>query len=242
MNTEDRKLLVKTSDTEGLKEALCPFFEEGGCERCVGCPKDEITLEDCKYIYESWITKNPMEVWSDEFEVNTYKKREATETVHSLNVGMNCDFCYMATKCPKMKPNHTCAIDWESDKPTNDKDMLNFLIDTQFHRVARAKAFEEIDGGVADVNASKELDRLERYLMHRIGINSTNRISVSVEATGEVAKTAGGGILAQLFGGGGSTAPAELPEAKPSAVESMKTDAQEAEIIENKPKRRRRNE
>ena len=85
---------------------------------------------------------------------------------------------------------------------------MEFLINTQYERVKRAAVFEKIDGGVPDVGLSTEMDRLHDLVASKIEMGR-ERLSINVEATGAAPSAGGGGILAKLFGGGGTK---ELPE------------------------------
>lgn len=223
----------EAEDVEGLRRSVCPFFELGGHPDCVACMKEEDDVRGCRDEYLEKIVLHPMDMWSEEFDVVAVKKRDATPVEELVGVGVNCNFCYMSDKCPLYKRDYTCGIQWDKDKPKDAKEFMDFLIGTQFERVRRASAFEKIDGGVPDANLSNEMDRLRDYVVTK-GDLDAERLSINVEAKGP--STAGGGILAQIFGK--PSTPALPADEQHPAIEAPEVEAVKVET----PKVRRNGE
>lgn len=219
------ELMKSTEEVEVLREAVCPFFELGGHPDCSVCLKAEEDVRACRDEYLEKIVLHPMDLWSEEFDVVSYKKRDATPAEDLVGIGVNCNFCYMADKCPVYKRDHVCGIQWDKQRPDSAKEFMDFLINTQFERVKRAAVFEKIDGGVPDANLSGEMDRLRDYVIGKSDLD-TDRLSINVEAKGSSAG-AGGGILAQIFGK--PAAPA-LPVDEQPALEAPVVEAQPVKI------------
>ena len=212
----ERIALIKDAeDVEHLREAVCPFYELGGNPDCTTCLKAEEDVNTCRDDYLEKIVLHPMDIWTPEFDKLAYTKRDAVPAEELTGIGVNCDFCYMSDKCPLYARGNVCGIKWDTNRPENAKEFMDFLINTQYERVRRASVFEKIDGGVPDGNLSGEMDRLRDYVLDK-GNLDVNRLSINVEA--KSAASGGGGILSQIFGKPAAL-PAEeqpaLPEAKP---------------------------
>ena len=213
-SVEERIKKINGAETpEDLKKCLCPFFEKGACPDCVGCRKTEADLDECKEFYMSHIFMHPKDLWDEEFETMVVQTRDQVSLDDVVGIGSNCDNCYMYDKCPMYKKGFACAIKWDSNKPKNSNEFMDFLIGMQYERVRRAAVFEKIDGGVPDAGLSGEMDRLSDYLNMKDNMGR-DRLSINVEASG-AAQPSGGGILAKLFGGGSAAPQAKTIEAKP---------------------------
>lgn len=235
---ERRIASVKTAeDSEDLKKFLCPFFEKGGYSDCLTCRKTEADLEECRDYYLERIKLFPMDLWNEEFDKFVVRDREQISIEEVVGIGINCDSCYMYDKCPLYKKGFACGIKWDTNKPKNPTDFMDFLIHTQYERVRRSAVFEKIDGGVPDVGLSNEIDRLHDLVASKIEMGR-DRLSISVEASGAATpQSSGGGILAKLFGGG---TPA-LPEKKPMEISESSSsfkdtiDIQDAVEVKTEP-------
>lgn len=196
---EERVKLVKEAeDSETLKKHLCPFFEKGGHTDCIACRKTESDLEACRDYYLERIAMFPMDIWSESFDKVVFQDRDSVDIETVVGIGINCDSCYMSDKCPMFRRGYVCGIKWDTNKPNNPTEFMDFLISTQYERVRRAAVFEKIDGGVPDANLSTEMDRLSDYINTKDNMGR-DRLSINVEASG--AARPEGGILAKLFGG-----------------------------------------
>ena len=218
------RLVRDAEDPEVLKKHLCPFFEKGGNPDCMTCRRTESDLEECRDYYLGRIALIPLDVWDESFDKFIAQNRELVEMSEVVGIGINCDSCYMADKCPLYKRGFVCGINWGDNKPTTPAEYMDFLLNTQFERVRRASVFEKIDGGVPDANLSAEMDRLTDFLNIKDNMGR-DRLSINVEASG-AAQPGGGGILAKLFGGGGSSQPA-IASSTPKMIEAEVVDVGE---------------
>ena len=216
---------VKLAETpEDLRKHLCPFFEKGGYSECVTCRKTEADVEECRDYYLDRIALIPLDLWDEEFDKFIVKERDTIPVEEVVGIGINCDSCYMYDKCPLYKKGYACGIKWDTNKPTTPAEFVDFMLSTQYERVRRSAVFEKIDGGVPDAGLSGELDRLHGLVAFKTDMNR-ERLSLSVEASGP-ALPQGGGILAKLFGGGGSTS----SESKPIEISAPDT-TKESEFV-----------
>lgn len=223
------KEISATEDYEELKKCLCPFFEKGGYPDCSACRRTESDIDECKSYYLERIVVAPMDLWTEDFDKFKVQSREAVSAEEIVGIGISCDNCYMYDKCPMYKRGFTCGIKWDADRPQNPSEFMDFLINTQYDRVKRAAVFEKVDGGVPDANLSSEMDRLHNLVASKIDMGR-ERFSLSVEATGRSDVSAGGGILAKIFGG--SSSPAALPpEEQPMMIEAKTVEAEEVPVM-----------
>ena len=222
---KNRISIVKDFDNyDELRKHLCSFYEGGGCPDCRACSKKESDLDNCRESFLSRIYDNPVEVWTEAFEAVVVKSRKKISLDEVTGIGINCNNCYMSDKCPLYKADYACGIEWGDQRPRSSEEYMQFLITYQFERVKRSAVFEKLDGGVPDMGLSSEMDRLSAYIQN-LHYLKTDRVSINVEAT-RSSEGNGGGILAQLFGGGKQA----LPEPKKELPA-----AEEAVIIEEKP-------
>lgn len=229
---------VKLAETpEDLRKHLCPFFEKGGYSECVTCRKTEADVEECRDYYLDRIALIPQDLWSEDFDKFLVMPRDTIPVEEVVGIGINCDSCYMYDKCPLYKKGYACGIKWDTNKPSTPAEFVDFMLNTQYERVRRSAVFEKIDGGVPDAGLSGELDRLHGLVAFKTDM-SRERLSLSVEATGSALPQSGGGILAKLFGGGGTTEP------KPEVTEAPKPKEGEfvdyEEVTEPKTTRKRK--
>lgn len=207
------KKIREDGSYDDLRSSLCDFFELGCRPDCVGCYKNEKMLEECKKYYLDRIFSVPLEVWDESFDVKVLKERQRVDLSSLDNFGVNCDTCYMYDKCPMYKKGYICAIKWGSNRPETPGEFLDYLINTQYERVQRSMAIERLDGGVADENLSKEMDRLKNMVGAKVDL-SREKVSISVEATGAANS---GGILQKIFGNSERKEPVYLTE-KPESL------------------------
>lgn len=219
-SVEKRMRLVRDAETpEDLKKHLCPFFEKGDNPDCVTCRRTEADLDECRDYYLERIAVNPMDVWCEEFDKFVVQKRDTIGVEDVVGIGINCDSCYMSDKCPLYKKGYVCGIKWDTNKPKTPMEFMDFLINVQYERVKRTAVFEKIDGGVPDANLSSEMDRLTDYLNTKDNMGR-DKLSINLEASSP--SRSGGGILSQIFGGGG--APAIESKSKALPVEADFTE------------------
>lgn len=178
------------------RQIVCPFYKSGGNIDCQGCIQSDDTVEDCKTTYIERIKIRPMEVWSIEFDGIEVREKKALDLNSSM--GLRCDMCNISHACPEFKSRATCSIDWSPQTDTSDnKRMINELIELQQARINFAKANELVDGGRPDQSLSVEMDRMSTLIAARADLNSSKfSIQISGKSSGEKKE----GILSKVFG------------------------------------------
>lgn len=202
MNAQIRKRITEvlnSESTEDLMECVCPFFEKGDYPLCATCARTAADIDECKDFYLKHITTHPQDAWSYEFDSASVITRDTVGIDTIIGIGIKCDTCYIYDKCPLYRIGYSCAIKWDSDRPKTPSEFMDFIINTQYERVKRSAVFEKLDGGVPDAGLSGEMDRLTNYLAIKNNMGR-DRLSISVEASGDTVST-GGGILSKIFGG-----------------------------------------
>jgi len=209
-------------DTEALTKCVCTFFERGEHPDCLGCRKTSEEVIECRDYLLERLPMRPIDYWTEDFDIFTVVKREKVVLEEVVGIGINCDSCYMAEKCPLYKPHNECGIDWKTKKPATTEGYYDFLIEIQQERIQRAAVFEKVDGGVPDISLSAEMDRLAGLVDGKVNINR-ERFSLSMEASGPA--LGGGGILSKLFG---AKQPEAIPEtASPRVAEVIDVEPEE---------------
>ena len=96
-----------------------------------------------------------------------YDKREKTDITDFLETAgdsMVCNYCHVQDKCPKFKPDNSCAFNFAPDKFTQDPlATINMLIKAQTERVNRAMFFEKMEGGMPSKVFSQEMRVLNEF-------------------------------------------------------------------------------
>lgn len=218
-------------DLDIVKGIVCDFFRGGSCPECRGCTQPEDKVMECRDAYIAKIEARPMEKWTEEF--SKLKVRERKPIKEIIDLGLQCDSCYLSDVCPMFEVAALCAIDWEEEGDLTPKQVLDKLIQIQFKRVNRAAKIEEIDGGVPDATLSGEMDRLTGFVERRTDLDA-DKIVMSLSAKSGSggdgnAQKQGGGLLAKLLGG---AAPAALPEAQSPVT--IDVPAVEVKTVEKK--------
>lgn len=119
-----------------------------------------------------------------------------------------CNTCFVAANCPAFKEDNSCAFNLPVEVKTKEqlKALLTAIIEMQGQRVAFMRFAEEMNGGYADPNVSREIDRLMKL------VESVNEISANKEFIQITAqRQASGGVLSAIFGDR-AQALRELPE------------------------------
>lgn len=199
---EKAKQIAETEDLALIRSVVCKFYKEGNhpsCydpEVCNGCQDDEAVLT-CRKKYLARIFKNPLLRWDSSFDAVKIREKRKVDEIQEM--GLACNSCYIADKCPQKETDATCSIDWsDSVRDRTPKSLINKLIDIQTERVARAKLHEELDGGIPDQNLSVEIDRLHSLAEAKANIDS-HKFSMKIESTSPEGAKMGGGILQRLF-------------------------------------------
>lgn len=223
---ERAKKLASESDTNKIKEVVCKFYQRGNhpdCyspSGCAGCSEPDRILA-CRDMYLSRIFRNPMEVWTPEFDKVTVREKKKVDVIE--NIGLACNTCYIADKCPEKQTDAMCSIDFtDGNVDRTPKSILNKMIGLQQERVNKARVHEELDGGVPDQNLSAEIDRLAGLAQMKQELEA-DKFSLKIEASSNSKEGSreAGGILSRIFGGGqqnnlpAANDQAALPPAKP---------------------------
>jgi hypothetical protein len=120
------------------------------------------------------------------------------QNVHSQAVSLRaCDTCFVASNCPAFKPQAVCAFKLPVEVKTKDqlKSLINAIIEMQGQRVAFMRFAEEMNGGYADENLSKEVDRLFKLIKTTKELDDSREfIRMTVERQGSA------GVLSSIFG------------------------------------------
>lgn len=228
------KNLRNDDNPENIRLVVCKFYGDNCCSMSsdpdLSCEKDECVMK-CKNEYLSKIFTRPQEKWTPEFDLPVQRPKKKLNDF--IEIGMRCNSCYMNDKCPAFEPNNMCGIEWEGEAITDPKDMIDSLIRMQYKRISRAQMFEEMDGGVPDANLSSEMDRLQGMIESKNNLN-LNKLSININAQSQ--GNQGGGILSQLFGGGGNKEiPATSVEETPVLdISTLKAPEFNEELIEGK--------
>ena len=127
--------------------------------------------------------------------VETFKE---VPVVQSQAVSLRvCDSCFVAATCPAFKPQSVCAFKLPVEVKTKDqlKSLINAIIEMQGQRVAFMRFAEEMNGGYADPNVSKEIDRLFKLIKTTKELDDSREfIRMTVERQGSA------GVLSSIFG------------------------------------------
>ena len=129
--------------------------------------------------------------------------------VHTQSASLRqCDTCFVAANCPAFKPQNSCAFNLPVEVKTREqlKALLTAIIEMQGQRVAFMRFAEEMNGGYADPNVSKEIDRLMK-LVGQVKEMESNKEFIQITAQRQSA----GGVLSAIFGDR-AQALKELPE------------------------------
>jgi len=123
---------------------------------------------------------------------------EDVSVVQSQSVSLRvCDTCFVASTCPAFKPQSVCAFKLPIEVKTKEqlKALINAIIEMQGQRVAFMRFTEEMNGGYADPNVSKEIDRLFKLIKTTKELDDSREfIRMTVERQGSA------GVLSSIFG------------------------------------------
>lgn len=121
-----------------------------------------------------------------------------TDVVRARGQSMRvCDTCFLKAKCPAFEEQATCAYDIPVEIRTKDqiKAMTEALIEWQFQRVAFMKMTEDMEGGYADPNLSKEIDRAMMLVAKKNEMEQEGfSLTINAKQSGQA------GTISRLFG------------------------------------------
>lgn len=126
-----------------------------------------------------------------------------------LDIPKVCENCYLQDKCPHYDEAATCAFRTQVrlEEPTDMIELLRMMIEMQGERIIFGRFIEQMEGGYVDRNLSDEMRRLMEMLKDfKELLSDKEEISIRVKGK-EAVKQAGGGVLSQIFGGGGGQKP-----------------------------------
>lgn len=233
-------LIGDITEPEDLRDVVCPFYKKGNAVKCIGCKKEDDTVEDCKEELIAGLLKRPTyglvgAVYDKAFDLPLILPRIAKVAVlDTIAMGLVCNTCHVSDNCSQYLEDHECGIDWREGVDTSDpKAVILHLIDLQVQRVTRARNMELIDGGMPDQTTSGEMDRLTGLINIKDGLDA-DRFSMRIDATSK-SGDGGGGMLAKLFGAGKPSD--DLP-----AIEARTIDFEELEVKAPTKDKRRKDE
>lgn len=119
-----------------------------------------------------------------------------------------CDQCYLIDKCQHYQKGATCYFrNKVSVSDTSSLvDLMKMMLEMQGERVLFGRLIEQSEGGYIDQNLSKEMKLMMDLMKDFKEVIAPPQEKVTITASAP-AKAEGGGILSQLFGGGGGTPP-----------------------------------
>ena len=191
-----------------------------GMMELMGDSSDNSGAEGRKVERSGVVQRDPLEVQN--LPVFGYKMKTVVEkdeqgndvlkdvpVIHNQSTSLRqCDTCFVAANCPAFKPQNTCAFNLPVEVKTKEqlKSLLTAIIEMQGQRVAFMRFAEEMNGGYADPNVSREIDRLMKLVE---SVNEMGQSKEFVQITAQ--RQASGGVLSAIFGDR-AQALRELPE------------------------------
>ena len=114
-----------------------------------------------------------------------------------------CDQCYLIDKCPHYQKGSTCYFRNQINIGGTESlvDLMKMMLEMQGERVLFGRLIEQSEGGYIDQNLSKEMKLLMDLMKDFKEVLAPPQETLTIKATGPA--SGGGGILSQLFGGGG---------------------------------------
>jgi hypothetical protein len=112
-----------------------------------------------------------------------------------------CNTCFLAEKCPGYEPDSTCLYNIPVQIRTREqvKGLRQGMLEMQTQRVMFMRMAEEVEGGYADPNLTKEMALLSKMVAEYEEAEREG-FSISIRASGSGQQQAEGGMLSRLFG------------------------------------------
>ena len=205
--TPDLHIIEGGKDSQLSDNSDTPLLS--GMMELMGVPSDNSGVEGRKVERSGVVERDPSEVQN--LPVFGYKMKTVVEKdddgndvlkdvpvvqnqYSSLRQGATC---FVAANCPAFKPQNTCAFNLPVEVKTKEqlKGLLTAIIEMQGQRVAFMRFAEEMNGGYADPNVSREIDRLMK-LVESVNEMGNSKESIQITAT----RQASGGVLSAIFG------------------------------------------
>ncbi|MFI6495957.1 hypothetical protein [Nonomuraea typhae] len=142
-----------------------------------------------------------------------------------------CDSCYVSSYCRAMRPGAGCAyeIPIEIKTPEQKAAADDAIRAIRFQRIAFMSMVEQLEGGYADPNLTKELDAWDRTRAKERS-EDADTLSINIKASSK--HRAEGGVLNRLFGRDPTDSPKELPAPVHSDRVFEEAGIVEAEVVE----------
>jgi hypothetical protein len=112
-----------------------------------------------------------------------------------------CNTCFLAEKCPGYEPDSNCLYNIPIQIRTRSqvKALRQGMLEMQTQRVLFMRMAEEVEGGYADPNLTKEIAVLDK-MMTSYEEAEREGFSISINARGNGPQQAEGGMFSRLFG------------------------------------------
>ncbi len=113
-----------------------------------------------------------------------------------------CNTCFLAEKCPGYEPDSNCLYNIPIQLRTREqvKALRQGMLEMQTQRVLFMRMAEEIEGGYADPNLTKEVDVLTKMIT-QYEESEREGFSISINARGQASNDRpGAGMFSRLFG------------------------------------------
>lgn len=156
------------------------------------------------------------------------ERQEARMTTPASTL-LQCNTCFMRSKCPAMTPDSACAYDIpvQIRTPAQLDAVQSAIVEMQAQRVLLMRMIEQSEGGYADPNLSAEIKRLWDMMKDRSAGSDT--VKLTLEAGGQAASA---GMISRIFGDNAGNRLAIANE--PVDTQSVMADIVEAEVIEDR--------
>lgn len=140
-----------------------------------------------------------------------------------------CDTCFLAEKCPAYEPGSNCAYNIPVMIRTREqfKALQYGLLEMQTQRVFFMRFAEEMEGGYADPNLTKEMGLLQKMMATTAEMEKEG-FSITLNARGS-SPVAGAGVISRMFGNDAGQRVQQI-ESGPVFAD----DVIDAEILEDK--------
>lgn len=208
VHSEEREFLYQTNEIEGKQFCI------KDCKACI---------ESNVHFYRECFKRLFQEISTTTMAL---AKREPAMVVAAGSTEdiLSCDFCYIATRCPKYKVGEKCAFNFKADSVdfSDTKEVYKLIAQIQSERVIRGTFFEKKDGGAIDKNVSSEIGLLVSITDRINNVNNPKfKFSMEAEGTGKEGTNKVEEMLINIFSGGNK--------------EVKKDDTEDAEIIDETP-------
>lgn len=112
-----------------------------------------------------------------------------------------CNSCFLSEKCPMYEPDSNCAYNIPITIRTREqvKAVRQAMMEMQTQRVMFMRMAEEIEGGYADPNLTKEINVLDK-MVTSYEESEREGFTLSINARGSSGNDGGPGMMSRIFG------------------------------------------